>query len=304
MSTTYRSSKVITLVVTCLATFIVLLDTTIVNTALPTIQSSLHTNLSDLQWVVDAFTLPFAALMLTGGTLGDRFGRKRLFLLGLVLFLIGSTLCGFAPSLGWLLFSRVVQGVGAAALAPGSLSVLAAAFPEPRERAQAIGIWAGVSGLGLAAGPLAGGWLIEIASWPAIFFVNLPVGLVALALSVPRLAESRNPNAQRIDLPGQVLVTGALVCLVTALIEGSSAGWTSPLILGLFSGAAVGLSAFLLVEARVREPLVPLHLFSNRVFSVANVASVVVGFAMAGTLFFLVQFLQNVQGFSDSCQKP
>ncbi len=298
MSTTHRASKVITLVVTCLGTFMVLLDTTIIVTALPTIQSHLHTNLSDLQWAVDAFTLPFAALMLTGGTLGDRFGRKRFFLLGLVLFLLGSTFCGFAPTLGWLLFGRVVQGVGAAALAPGSLSVLAAAFPEPRERAQAIGLWAGVSGLGLAIGPLAGGWLIQISSWPAIFFVNLPVGLLALALSVPRLSESRNPNAQRIDLPGQVLVTGALVCLVMALIEGSSQGWTSGLILGLFIGSAVLLAAFLLVEARVREPMVPLRLFSNRVFSVANLASVILGFAMVGTLFFAVQFLQNVQGYT------
>jgi len=298
MSNVHRASKLITLVVTCLGTFMVLLDTTIIVTALPTIQSHLHTNLSDLQWAVDAFTLPFAALMLTGGTLGDRFGRKRLFLSGLVLFLLGSAFCGFAPALGWLLFGRVVQGVGAAALAPGSLSVLAAAFPEPRERTQAIGLWAGVSGLGLAIGPLAGGWLIQIASWPAIFFVNLPVGLLALALSVPRLSESRNPNAQRIDLPGQVLVTGALVCLVMALIEGSSQGWTSGLILGLFIGSAVLLAAFLLVEARVREPMVPLRLFSNRVFSVANLASLVLGFAMVGTLFFAVQFLQNVQGYT------
>ena len=298
MSTTPRASKVITLVVTCLGTFMVLLDSTIIVTALPTIQSHLHTNLSDLQWVADAFTLSFAALLLTGGTLGDRFGRKRLFLAGMVLFLLGSMFCGFAPTLGWLLFGRVVQGVGAAALAPGSLSVLASAFPEPRERAQAIGIWAGVSGLGLAIGPLAGGWLIQIASWPAIFFVNLPVGILALALGVPLLAESRNPNARRIDLPGQVLVTGALVCLVMALIEGSSQGWTSPLILGLFSGSAVLLAAFLLVEVRVREPMVPLSLFGNRVFSVANVASAVLGFAIVGTLFFLVQFLQNVQGYT------
>lgn len=298
MSKTQRASKVITLIVTCLGSFMVLLDGSIVVTALPTIQSHLHTNLSDLQWAVDAFTLSFAALMLTGGTLGDRFGRKRFFLIGLALFLIGSTFCGFAPALGWLLFGRALQGVGAAALAPGSLSVLAAAFPEPRERAQAIGLWAGVSGLGLAIGPLAGGWLIGIAGWPAIFFVNLPVGLLALALSVPLLTESRNPNAGRIDLPGQFLVTGALVCLVMALIEGSSAGWTSPVILGLFGAAAVGLAAFLLVEARIREPMVPLRLFGNRVFSVANIASVVLGFAMIGSIFFLVQYLQDVQGYS------
>src|SRR6266700_2351451 len=298
MSVVLRTNRVITLIVTCLGNFMVLLDTTIIVTALPTIQSNLHTNLSDLQWATDAFTLALSALMLTGGTLGDRFGRKRLFLAGMVLFLIGSTFCGFAPTLGWLLFGRAVQGVGAAALAPGSLSVLASAFPEPRERAQAIGIWAGVSGLGLAIGPLAGGWLIQIASWPAIFFVNLPVGILALALGVPLLAESRNPNARRIDLPGQVLVTGTLVFLVMALIEGTSQGWTSPLILGLFSGSAVLLAAFLLVEVRVREPMVPLSLFGNRVFSVANVASAVLGFAIVGTLFFMVQFLQNVQGYT------
>ena len=290
------SRKVITLFVTCLGTLMVLLDTTIVVTALPTIQKSLHANLSDLQWSVDAFTLPFAALMLSGGTLGDRFGRKRVFLLGLALFLLGSLACGLAPTLGWLLFGRVLQGVGAAALTPGSLSVLAATFPKPRERAQAIGIWAGVSGLGTAIGPLAGGWLIQISSWPAIFFVNLPIGLLALVVGVPGLVESRNPHARRVDLPGQVLVTGALFCLIMALIESSSQGWTSPLILGLLAGSAALLAAFLLVEARVREPMIPLRLFVNRVFWVANVISVVLGFAMAGTLFFVVQFLQNVQG--------
>jgi len=276
----------------------VLLDASIVVTALPTIQNHFHATLLDLQWVVDAFTLAFAALMLTGGTLGDRFGRKRFFLLGLVLFLLGSTFCGFAPTLDWLLFGRVIQGMGAAALAPGSLSVLASTFPEPRERTQAISIWASISGLGLAIGPLAGGWLIGIANWPAIFFVNLPIGLLTLVLSILKLSESRNPHAQHIDLPGQVLVTGTLFCLVMALIEGSSAGWTSPLILGLFIGSTVCLLAFLFVEARVPEPMVPLRLFANRVFSVANVASAVLGFAMMGALFFLVQFLQNVQGYN------
>jgi EmrB/QacA subfamily drug resistance transporter len=298
MSTTHRTSQVITLLVTCLGLFMVLLDASIVNVALPTIQADLHANLSDLQWVIDAYTLPLAALMLTAGTLGDRFGRKRIFLAGLVLFLIGSTLCGFAPTLGWLLFGRVVQGAGAAALLPGSLSVLVAAFPEPRQRAQAIGLWAGISGVALAAGPLVGGVLIQLSSWPAIFFVNLPIGVVALALGWPLLAESRNPKAQGIDLPGQVLVTGFLVCLILALIESSSYGWTSPLILGLFSGAAVLLAAFLLVEARAREPLLPLRLFSNRVFSVANVAALLLFFAMLGTFFFVTQFLQAVQGYT------
>jgi EmrB/QacA subfamily drug resistance transporter len=298
MSTTHRGSQAITLVVTCLGLFMVFLDGSIVNVALPTIQADLHAQLSDLQWVVDAYTLPFAALMLTAGTLGDRFGRKRLFLFGLVLFMLGSLLCGVAPTLGWLLVGRAVQGTGAAALSPGSLAVLVAAFPEPRQRAQAIGLWAGVSGVGLAAGPLVGGLLIQIASWPAIFFVNLPVGVVALALGWSRLSESRNPTAQRLDLPGQVLVTGALVCLIMALIESSSHGWTSALILGLFSGAAVCLAAFLVVEARVREPMLPLGLFRSRVFSVANVAAILVGFAFIGTVFFISQFLQSVQGYT------
>jgi EmrB/QacA subfamily drug resistance transporter len=298
MKTTYRASKVITLVVACLGFFMVLLDTSIVNVALPTIQADLHAHLSDLQWVVDAYTLPFAALLLTAGTLGDRYGRKRFFLAGLVLFLLGSTLCGFAKSLDWFLIGRVAQGVGGAALSPGSLSVLVAAFPEPRERTQVIGIWSGISGLALAAGPLVGGLLIQFSSWPAIFFVNLPVGLVALALGWPRLSESRNPAAQRIDLPGQVLVIAGLTCLITGLIEESSQGWTSPLILSLFIGSAMFLAAFLLVEARVREPLLPLRLFANRVFLVANVAGLIAGFALLGTVFFVSQYFQAVQGYT------
>ena len=298
MSTTHQANKVITLLVTCFGLFMVFLDGSIVNVALPTIQADLHAQLSDLQWVIDAYTLPFAALLLTAGTLGDRFGRKRLFLAGLVLFMLGSLLCGVAPTLGWLLVGRAVQGTGAAALSPGSLAVLVAAFPEPRQRAQAIGQWAGISGVGLAAGPLVGGVLIQLASWSAIFFVNLPVGIVVLALGWPLLSESRNPKAQRIDLPGLVLVTGALVGLILALIESSSHGWTSPVILGLFSGAAVCLAAFLLVESQVREPMLPLGLFRNRVFSVANVAGLLVGFAMLGTLFFITQFLQSVQGYT------
>jgi len=285
-----------TLIVTCLGTFMVLLDGSIVTLALPTIQSTLHASLSDLQWTVDAYTLPFAVLLLTAGTLGDRFGRKRLFLAGLVLFLLGSTLCGLAPALSWLLFGRVVQGIGGAALSPGSLSLLATAFPEPGKRAKMIGIWSGISGLALAAGPLVGGLLIGVASWPAIFFVNLPVGAIALILGWLGLAESRNPAAQRIDLPGQVLVVGALVCLIMALIESSSLGWTSPLILGLCFASVMLFALFLLVEARVREPLLPPHLFKNRMFSVANAGGVVLGFVILGVVFFLAQYFQAVQG--------
>src|SRR5262249_54954107 len=179
-----------------------------------------------------------------------------------------------------------------------SLSVLATAFPNPRERAQAIGIWAGVAGIGIAAGPLAGGLLIQIANWPAIFFVNLPVGLVALALGWLFLAESRNPAARKIDLPGQLLMIGVLTCLVVALIESSSQGWTSPLILGLLIGSGICLLAFLLVEARVHEPMIPLSLFGNRVFSVATVAFLVSSCAFTGTVFFIVQYFQEVLGYT------
>ena len=298
MNTTRRTSQVITLLVTCFGLFMILLDSSIVTVALPTIQADLHANLSDMQWVVDAYLLPLAVLMLTAGTLGDRFGRKRLFLSGLVLFTLGSLFCGLAPTLSWLLAGRAVQGVGAAALMPGSLAVLAAAYPEPRQRAQAISLWAGVSGLGLAAGPLIGGALIQLSSWPAIFFVNLPVGIVALALGWPLLAESRNPHARRLDLPGQVLVMVTLVCVILALIESSSYGWTSGLILGLFSGAAVCLAAFLLVESRVREAMLPLSLFRSPVFSVANVGGFLLFFTMLGTFFFVTQFFQSVQGYT------
>ncbi len=291
-------NQVITLVVACLGFFMVLLDASIVTVALPTIQTALHANLSDLQWAVDAYTLPFAALMLTAGTFGDRFGRKRLFLIGLVIFLIGSTLCGFAPTLTWFIIGRVVQGIGAAALSPGSLSILVAAFPEPRSRAQALGIWSGISGTALAAGPLIGGLLIQISSWPAIFFVNLPVGALALALGWPLLAESRNPTAQHLDLRGQLLAIAALTCLTVALIESSSQGWTSMLIIGLFIGCAVFLVAFLRVESRSQEPMLPLSLFKSWAFSVANTVALIVGFALMGTVFFVAQYFQSVQGMT------
>ena len=298
MSEVHRTNKVITLLVTCLGSFMLLLDTSIVTLALPAIQTDLHANLPDLQWVVDAYILPFAVLMLTAGTLGDRFGRKRLFLFGLVLFIIGSTISGFAPTLGWLFFGRAVQGVGAGALSPGSLSVLVAAFPEARARAQAIGAWGGISGIALAAGPLLGGILVQVWNWPAIFFVNVPIGILALVLAWPGLSESRNPDARHIDLPGQVLVIAGLACLVTAIIEGGSQGWASPLILGLFIATIVILAAFLLIERRVREPLLPLQLFKIRVLSVANVTALVVGFTTLSTIFFIAQYFQQVQGYT------
>lgn len=296
MSTINRGRQVITLVVSCLGTFMVFLDASVVVLALPTIQANLHASLTDLQWTVDAYTLSFAALLLAAGTLNDRFGRKRLFLIGLILFLCGSALCGFAPTLGWLIIGRVIQGVGGAALSPGSLSLLAAAFPEPRTRARVIGLWSGFSGLALAAGPMVGGLLIQVASWPAIFFINLPIGALALILGLPGLVESRNPHARNLDLLGQILVIGILTSLIMALIESSSFGWSSPVILGLLGCTVVLTVAFLLVETRVHEPLFPLNLFKSSLFSAANVATIALNFAILGVVFFLAQFFQTVQG--------
>lgn len=293
-----RARKISTLLITCIGFFMVLLDASIVTIALPTIQSNLHASLSGLQWVVDSYTLPFAVLLLTAGALGDRFGRKRLFLVGLAIFTLGSALCGIAPTLELLIMGRVLQGVGGAALSPGSLSVLASAFPEPRERAQAIGIWSGVSGIALAAGPLIGGTLIQLSSWPAIFFVNLPVGIVAFVLGWRVLSESRNPNARRFDIPGQLLIIAGLTALTYALIEGSIQGWTSLFILSLFALAALLIIAFLVMEARVREPLLPLSLFKNVTFSTANATATVVGFALIGTVFFISQYFQGIQGYT------
>jgi EmrB/QacA subfamily drug resistance transporter len=298
MESSTRALKIITLLVTSLGSFMVLLDGSIVLVALPTIQADIHAQLSDLQWTVDAYTLPFAALMLTAGTLGDRVGRKRVFIVGLALFLIGSAVCGFAPELSWLIAGRVVQGLGAAAIGTGSLALLVSTFAEPRERAQAIGIWTAVSGVSLAAGPLVGGLLIEAFGWPSIFFMNLPVGLLALALGVPRLLESRNPNARRIDLTGQVLVTAGLTCLIFVLIQGERQGWTSAPMLGLLIASVVLLVAFVLVERRVPEPLLPMDLFRNRSFTVVCVTAVLLGVIIVGSMFFMAQYFQAIQGNS------
>jgi DHA2 family methylenomycin A resistance protein-like MFS transporter len=280
------------MLVTSLGAFMVLLDGSIVLVALPTIQSSLHAQVSDLQWTVDAYTLPFATLMLTAGTLGDRFGRKRVFLAGLVLFLIGSAMCGFSTTFELLIVGRVVQGFGAAAINTGSLSLLVSTFTEPAERAKAIGLWTAISGVSLAAGPLVGGLLISTFSWPAIFFINLPIGAVALALGIP------NPHARSIDLPGQILATGGLFCVVIALIEAPREGWGSSLIIGLLVGGAALLAGFVAYEAFTREPLLPLDLFRKRSFSTACVAACLLGFVIVGVMFFMAQFFQDVQGTS------
>jgi EmrB/QacA subfamily drug resistance transporter len=294
MSATRRGGPAVTLVVICLGTFLVLLDASGISVALPTIQFNLHTSLSDLQWVVDAYTLPFAILLLPANTFGDRFGRRRLFLGGLILFLVGTLLCMFAPIFGWLIAGRMVQGIGAAGLASGSFSILLATFSETRARA--IAIWSVVSGAALPSGTLAGGFLIQMFNWPAIFFVSLAIGLLTLGLAGWLLAESRSALPAKIDVAGLLLLTGWLTCLTVAIIASPSLGWTSPLILGLLAGSLLLLTAFLLVEARVHEPLFPLRLFKNRVFSIALVGGLMHGFAALGTIFFFTQYFQGIQG--------
>ncbi|WP_202437116.1 MFS transporter [Streptomyces sp. SID5910] len=286
------------LVVTCLGQFMVLLDNTIVGAALPDMQHRLDTGLTGLQWIVDAYVLLVAMLLLSGGVFADRFGRKRVYLSGVAVFTAASVLCAVAPSAGWLVAGRVLQGIGAAALSPASLALLVAAHPAPQERIRAIGLWAGLSGIGLAAGPVAGGVLTQAFGWPAIFLVNVPIGLVLLAAGHRVLGESRNPDARALDLPGTLLSVLGVGTLAWALIEGGARGWTSPVILAGFAAAALLLGAFAAVERRRPAPMLPLALFRRRLFTVSNAAMVVVGFALMGSSFFFSQFFVYVQGSS------
>ncbi|MFC9614460.1 DHA2 family efflux MFS transporter permease subunit [Streptomyces sp. NPDC056938] len=293
-----RSHRAVLLTVTCMGQFMVLLDNTIVGASLPDMQHRLHTQLTGLQWIVDAYVLLVAMLLLSGGVFADRFGRKRMYLTGVAVFTAASMLCSLAPSLGWLVTGRVLQGIGAAALSPASLALLAAAHPVPQERVKAIGLWAGLSGIGLAAGPVAGGALTDAFGWPAIFLVNLPIGVILLVAGLRSLEESRNPGAPAIDIPGTVLSVLAVGALTYGLIEGGARGWTSPVILGSFTAGVILLAAFVAVEARRSAPMLPLGLFRQRLFTVSNTAMVVVGFALMGSSFFFSQFFVYVQGSS------
>lgn len=286
------------LAVACLGQFMVLLDSTIVGAALPDMQRRLEVQLTGLQWIVDAYVLLVAMLLLSGGVFADRFGRKRMFLSGVAVFTAASVLCSVTSSLGWLVAGRVAQGIGAAALSPASLALIAAAHPVPRERVKAIGLWAGFSGIGLAAGPLAGGVLVEAFGWPAIFLVNVPIGAVLLLAGLRVLDESRNPDAPAIDVPGTVLSVLGVGALAYGLIEGGARGWTSPVILGGFATATLILAVFVAVEARASTPMLPLRLFRQRLFTVSNTAMAVVGFALMGSSFFFSQFFVTVQGSS------
>jgi EmrB/QacA subfamily drug resistance transporter len=281
-----------------LALFMIYVDLTVVNVALPAIQGELGIDLSQLQWTVNAYALAFAVLLLSAGKLADFFGRRRVFLLGLVVFTLGSLGCALAGSGATLIAARATQGVGAALILPSTLSIISATF-HPRERATAIGIWVGVSSIGLALGPLVGGALIETISWHWIFYVNVPIGVVGVVAALLLVPESRDRSLERaLDLPGLAASAITLFALTFALLEGNHYGWTSPTIVGCLAAAAVGLVAFVVVELRSRRPMLDLSLFRDGTFGGANAVSLLSFFALFGVFFFVSIYLQNVLGYS------
>ncbi|MFF7245299.1 MFS transporter [Embleya sp. NPDC008237] len=281
----------------CVALFVAMLDNVVVSNALPSIDRDLDAGVSGLQWVMEGYSLVFAALLLTGGTLGDRYGRRRVFLIGLGVFTAGSIACALAGSLTALIAGRAVQGVGGALLMPGSMSIIRHVFTDDRERARAIGIWSGVSGGGLALGPAIGGPLVDTFGWASVFWINVPVGIGGILIGawvLPEFAERRG----RFDVPGLLLGVPAIGALVFALIEGPAQGWTSARVLGAGALAAVALIAFVCVELRVAQPMLDIGFLRDRVIGAAVWGGFAVSFGMFGALFFLGLYMQDVLGYS------
>jgi EmrB/QacA subfamily drug resistance transporter len=286
-----------TLAAMCFALFMIMLDNTVVNVALPSIQDDLGATISSLEWTINAYTLTFAVLLVTGGRLGDIFGRRRMFLLGVVVFALSSAAIGLAPDQTWLVVGRAAQGVGAALMMPATLSIITNAFP-PEMRGKAIGTWAGVSGLALAIGPVVGGFLTEHVSWRAIFFLNLPVAAGAVAVTLFAAHESRDETVERrVDLPGVLALSVGLTALVLALIEGNSWGWGSAEIVVLLATAGVALVAFAAIEVRSRVPMVDFSFFRSPSFIGANAVAFVISFAMLAVFFFVALYMQNILGY-------
>jgi EmrB/QacA subfamily drug resistance transporter len=286
-----------TLAVLCLSLLVIGLDNTILNVALPTIQRDLDASASQLQWIVDVYMLVFAGVLLTAGSLGDRFGRKRALSFGLLVFGLGSVGSALAGSAGMLIAMRGLMGIGGAFIMPSTLSILSATFPA-HERGKAIGIWSGFSGIGIAIGPVTGGWLIEHADWSWIFLVNIPVVILALLAGRVLVPESRDESAPRLDVRGFSLSFVALTSLVWGLTEAPSRGWTSGVIVAAFAFALVSLLAFVAWERRAAEPMLDMQLFRNPRFSASSVAISLAFFALFGAIFFLTQYLQDVRGYS------
>jgi EmrB/QacA subfamily drug resistance transporter len=286
-----------TLIAVCVGTFMLLLDVTIVNTALPYIERALDANFTDLQWVIDAYALSLAAFLLTGGSLADLFGRRLVFVIGMGIFTGASLLCGLAGTPLHLNLARALQGFGAALMFATALALLASAF-QGRERGTAFGVWGATTGASVAVGPLVGGVLTEGVGWEAIFFVNVPVGIAAIFMTLAKVDESRNPAGGRIDWGGLVTFSGGLFCLVFALIRGNAEGWTSGPIVGLLAAAVVLLVTFVVIELRRRDPMLDLTLFRKPTFDGASIAAFTLSAAMFAMFLYLTLYIQNALGYS------
>jgi EmrB/QacA subfamily drug resistance transporter len=293
---THKARTWWTFAITSTALFMVTLDNLVVTTALPVIRVDLHSGLSGLEWTVNAYTLTFAVLLLTGAALGDRFGRRLMFTIGLSIFTLASAAAALAPSIGALDAARAVQGLGGAIVLPLTLTILSSAVPKER-RGLALGAWGGISGLAVALGPLVGGAVVDGISWHWIFWLNVPIGLVLIPLAYRRLEETHGPTS-RLDLPGLGLVSAGLFGIVWGLVRGNSVGWGTAEIVGALLGGFTLLVAFVLWELRTDQPMLPMRYFRNRTFALANVASLFMFFGMFGSIFLLAQFFQSIQGYS------
>ena len=285
-----------TFVITSLAQFMVVLDNLVVSTALPVIRTDLDASLEELEWTINAYTLTFAVLLLTGAALGDRFGRRRVIAVGLTLFTAASAAAALAPSMDALIAARAIQGIGGAIVLPLTLTILSDAFPKEK-RGLALGAWSGIAGLAVASGPLVGGAVVDGISWQWIFWLNVPIGILLVPLALRFLRETYGPDSG-LDLPGLALVSAGLLGLVWGLIHGNGDGWTSPQIVGSLALGAILTAAFVAWELRTPAPMLPMRFFRDRAFAAANGASLLMYFGMFGSIFLLTQFLQTVQGHS------
>src|SRR5881275_2070977 len=285
-----------TFAITSVAVFMATLDNLVVTTALPVIRKDLHASIESLEWTVNAYTLTFAVLLLTGAALGDRFGRRRMLAVGLFIFTVSSAAAALAPTAGALIAARAAQGVGGAIVTPLTLTILSAGVPA-NKRGAFIGAWSGIAGLAVAFGPLVGGAVVSGISWHWIFWLNVPIGLVLIPLALTRLDETFGPN-ERLDLPGVGLASAGLFGIVWALVRANQLGWSSPEIVGSLTVGAILLAAFVAWELRTDAPMLPMRFFRNRTFALANTASIFMSFGMFGSIFLLSQFFQTVQGYS------
>jgi MFS transporter, DHA2 family, methylenomycin A resistance protein len=298
MPETETRTRPLPLIAICLGYFMVILDATAVNLSLPALGRDLGGGLGVLQWVIDGYTLTFAALLLSAGALGDRLGARRVFSAGLTLFVVASAACGLAPNIAILIVARLVQGAGAAILVPSSLALLQASHPDRRARARAVGIWGGIAGGAAALGPIVGGVLTQAVSWRLVFFINVPIGLAALALTFRHVVRPQANPGRGLDAAAQFAMVGALGLLTFGLIEARTRGWTSPVILGVFAVAALLGVAFVRIERRSPDPMLPLGLFGDRAFSAGNAVGLLINLGFYGQLFVLSLYFQNVRHLS------